>query len=240
MDFYGGVWSNSFSLFCSSQTANAVDQAALVALWNGFTSKGTLGWNTTRSLCGQTGWLALPLEKSIFCEGKTTTSTYCSDNGSIVIHLIPVHLSGLSRLDNMGMAGTVATEIGILTSLTWLWVNSASCRSVASCLWALTLLVSSVLQVLESEQLEWNHSHWDWDAYGFTVSVSFAPLSTWEVSVAIYFFAVGDFRGTAWVEMFPPRLGGSQLWQYCEWMRFLSSLGVTGNLLFFLLQIFEF
>ena len=40
--------------FNSSQnTTDAVDQAALVAIWKGLTNKGTLGWNTTSSLCGQ-------------------------------------------------------------------------------------------------------------------------------------------------------------------------------------------
>ena len=37
----------------SSQVTDAVDQAALVAIWNGFTSKGSLNWNTTASLCAQ-------------------------------------------------------------------------------------------------------------------------------------------------------------------------------------------
>jgi len=40
--------------FNSSQTTtNAVDQAALSAFWKGLTDQGTLGWNTTNSLCGQ-------------------------------------------------------------------------------------------------------------------------------------------------------------------------------------------
>ena len=41
-------------IFNSSQT-NAVDQAALSAFWKGLTSTGSLVWNTTNSLCGQTG-----------------------------------------------------------------------------------------------------------------------------------------------------------------------------------------
>ena len=38
--------------FFSAQT-NAIDQAALIAIWNGLTSKESLGWNTAASLCGQ-------------------------------------------------------------------------------------------------------------------------------------------------------------------------------------------
>ena len=34
---------------------NAADQAALSAFWKGLTNKGTLDWNTSNSLCGQTG-----------------------------------------------------------------------------------------------------------------------------------------------------------------------------------------
>jgi len=46
----------SILLFPSSQaTTNAVDQAALGAIWNGFASKGFLVWNTTSSLCGKRG-----------------------------------------------------------------------------------------------------------------------------------------------------------------------------------------
>ena len=45
------------SLFSPSSqtTTNAVDQAALGAFWNGLTSAGSIGWNTTSSLCRQTG-----------------------------------------------------------------------------------------------------------------------------------------------------------------------------------------
>ena len=44
-------------LLASNATAltNAVDQAALIAFWNGLTFKAGLGWNTTASLCGQGG-----------------------------------------------------------------------------------------------------------------------------------------------------------------------------------------
>jgi len=34
---------------------NATDQAALVAFYKGITNPANLGWNTTASLCGQTG-----------------------------------------------------------------------------------------------------------------------------------------------------------------------------------------
>jgi len=45
----------SFRIHSFSAQTNSVDQAALIAFWNGLTNKGALGWNTTTSLCGQNG-----------------------------------------------------------------------------------------------------------------------------------------------------------------------------------------
>jgi len=81
-DFYRGVCSDllfsffsSFWIFNSSQTTtNPTDQAVLVAIWNGFTNKGTLGWNTTNSLCGQTGVTCTPNGKVNYMWGPSFTT----------------------------------------------------------------------------------------------------------------------------------------------------------------------
>ena len=71
---------------------NATDQAALIAFWNSLTSKGTLNWNTTAStgICGQEG---------VLCTGGK------------VVEL---------NTDNYGIIGTIATQLGLLTSMTYL------------------------------------------------------------------------------------------------------------------------
>jgi len=70
---------------------NATDQAALVAFWNGLTNKGNLGssWNTSASLCGKF---------FVSCDGNGKVTT-----------LNPFSYS---------LAGTIASQLGLLTSLT--------------------------------------------------------------------------------------------------------------------------
>jgi len=50
---------------CSAQT-HPVDQAALIAFWNGLTDQGRLSWNTTESLCDTVDRVFFPLKKFFF------------------------------------------------------------------------------------------------------------------------------------------------------------------------------
>jgi len=63
------------------------DQAVLLLFWQGLTDKGSLNWNTAASLCGQL---------AVLC------------NGGKVVELSPCQV---------GIAGTIAPELGQLTSL---------------------------------------------------------------------------------------------------------------------------
>ena len=111
-------------IFNSSQT-NAVDQAALSAFWKGLTSKGTIGWNTTNSLCGQNQvncisagkvnylWVNPPPVLTAILHFSHWNSFY----PPILTHPL-ICLSGLRFLYQLGLAGTISTEIGMLTSLT--------------------------------------------------------------------------------------------------------------------------
>ena len=79
----------SCSVTLAAAQTNATDQAALIAFWKGITNKASL-WNTTAptGLCGQFG-------------------VACNENGKM-IQLTP---------SSSGLAGTIATQLGLLTSL---------------------------------------------------------------------------------------------------------------------------
>ena len=82
-----------FSVLDSLDAAqtNSTDQAALVAFWNGLTNPQSLDWNTRSGLCGQT---------YITCQNeKVVEFAYLGDDY---------------------LAGTLATQLGQLTALTYL------------------------------------------------------------------------------------------------------------------------
>jgi len=39
----------------AQEATDPVDQAALIAIWNGLTDTGKLGWNTSHSICDENG-----------------------------------------------------------------------------------------------------------------------------------------------------------------------------------------
>jgi len=53
--FFPTVFFLHSSLSLSGATTDPVDQAALVAFWEGITNPEVLGWNTASGLCGQSG-----------------------------------------------------------------------------------------------------------------------------------------------------------------------------------------
>ena len=77
-----------FVSFVAAQT-NATDQGALIAFWDGLTGQGSLGWNTSQSLCGHNG-------------------VTCDATGKVVE----------LNVRSFGLSGSISTRLGQLTSLT--------------------------------------------------------------------------------------------------------------------------
>ena len=82
-----------FFFFALVSFVAATDNAVLLALYVGFGSSASIGWNTNLPICGQTG---------VTCDvNNRVTQLSLPDLG-------------------LGAAATIVTEIGLLTSLNYL------------------------------------------------------------------------------------------------------------------------
>jgi len=114
------------------------DKSAVLAVWNGFTNKESLGWDTTQDLCTQGGVTcdsSSPQRVTgITFFGNGLTGTLSTQIGHLpylqVLNLamnsltgtIPTHIGNLRKLDQLLLSsnqfsGSIPTHIGLLTNL---------------------------------------------------------------------------------------------------------------------------
>ena len=94
------------------QCSQFASDAALIAFWKGLSSTGSLLWNTYLPLCGQTG---------VVCNGDDIISLYFPPALSSFFFLPSCQFLLLDRTVNQeGLVGTIATELGSLVTLTLL------------------------------------------------------------------------------------------------------------------------
>ena len=104
-------------------SAQGPDQPALVAFWDGLTDKGALGWNTTLDLCGQSNVICSPASdgKVVQLWGISLFSGFLGSSHSFFFFFF---LKSTRTLGELGLTGTLSTELGLLTSLTYLYFTT--------------------------------------------------------------------------------------------------------------------
>ena len=128
--------------------------------WRDLLTKGNLIGILPMVFVVRMGWSVLTKEKSLGCEEPTSRpvlSWLPFHSFSIIFNFGTLSLFvflGWRGLYYQGLAGTISTEIGMLTSLTDLWVNFASCHLFGECFCGnLTLWASFCCRILINTSL---------------------------------------------------------------------------------------